>query len=212
MLGGITVYVPKIEKILIEEVHLVYHIAASVRFDDSLRDAVIMNTRGTREVAKLSKEMKHLEVFFHFSTTYCQSDKKVVEEKLYPPHADWRKTIEVIENADPHVLEVLTSKYTEPLPNTYTFSKSLAEHVVNDLCDGQIPAIILRPSIVISTMLEPVTGWIDNFNGPVGILVASGKGIMRSVYAKPDVIADYVPCDTVAQATVIATWKKGTEK
>ncbi|KAJ8935190.1 hypothetical protein NQ314_012946 [Rhamnusium bicolor] len=138
---------PEDRKILIEEVHIVYHIAASVRFDDSLRDAVIMNTRGTREVAKLSKEMKHLEVFFHFSTTYCQSDKKVVEEELYPPHADWRKTIEVIENGDPHVLEVLTSKYTEPFPNTYTFSKSLAEHVVDDLCDGQIPAIVFRPSI-----------------------------------------------------------------
>lgn len=64
---------------------------------------------------------------------------------------------------------------------------------------------------VISTMLEPIPGWIDNFNGPVGILVASGKGIMRSVYASPDTMADYVPCDTVVKGAILATWKKGVE-
>ena len=32
------------------------------------------------------------------------------------------------------------------LPNTYTFSKSLAEHVVKDLGEG-LPVVIFRPSI-----------------------------------------------------------------
>ncbi|KAJ8916667.1 hypothetical protein NQ315_000312, partial [Exocentrus adspersus] len=197
--------------VLVEDVNFVYHIAASVRFDDSLHDAIIMNTRGTREVVLLAKQMKRLEVLVHFSTTYCHTDKPIVEEKIYPPTTDWRQAIELAEKADPRVLQVLTAKYTHPFPNTYTFTKGLGEHVVNDLCDGKIPAIIIRPSIVISSMLEPMPGWLDNFNGPVGILVASGKGILRSVYANPDVISDYVPCDILAKGTILATWKKGLE-
>ncbi|KAJ8958397.1 hypothetical protein NQ318_002179 [Aromia moschata] len=195
-------------KTLVEEVNVVYHIAASVRFDDPLKDAIIMNTRGTREAVKLSKQLKHLEVFFHFSTTYCHTDKEVIDEVMYPPFADWRDAIEIAEKADPHIVDVFSNKYMHPFPNTYTFAKRLAEHVVHDYCDGQIPSIILRPSIVINTMLEPVSGWIDNFNGPVGILVASGKGIMRSVYADPEVIADYVPCDVLIKGALIATWSK----
>lgn len=52
----------KDEKILINEVNVFYHNAASIRFDDSLRNAVRMNTRGTREACKLALKMKHFEV------------------------------------------------------------------------------------------------------------------------------------------------------
>nr|XP_023019858.1 putative fatty acyl-CoA reductase CG5065 [Leptinotarsa decemlineata] len=203
---------PQDKKTLIDEVHIVYHIAASVRFDDPLKDAVLMNTRGTREVARLAKEMKHLDVLMHFSTTYCNTDKQIIEEQIYPPHADWEKTIELAETLDAHALDVLSVKYIHPLPNTYTFTKSLGEHVIADLCDGQVPSVIFRPSIVISTMTDPFSGWIDNFNGPVGILVASGKGVMRACYANKENIADYVPCDSVVKAVIMATWSKGLEK
>ncbi|KAJ8973655.1 hypothetical protein NQ317_002929 [Molorchus minor] len=65
------------------------HAAASVRFDDFLKDAILLNTRGTRDVANLALEMENLAAFMHISTTYCNTDKQVVEEKIYPPHADW---------------------------------------------------------------------------------------------------------------------------
>lgn len=135
------------QQLLIDEVNVIFHIAASVRFDDSLTDAVIMNTRGTREVVKLALEMKNLDVLLHTSTTYCNTNHQVVEEKLYPAHADWEKTIEIAESVDKHVMNVLTQKYIDPLPNTYTFTKSLAEHVVHDMSSGKIPTVIYRPSI-----------------------------------------------------------------
>ncbi|KAK9884187.1 hypothetical protein WA026_005140 [Henosepilachna vigintioctopunctata] len=197
-------------RLLIENVSIVYHAAASVRFDDALTDAIIMNTRGTREVVLLAKEMKNIGVFFHFSTSYCHTDRKVIGEEIYPAHADWRDAIRLAENVDKYELDLLTKKYIDPLPNTYTFTKSLSEHVIKDLCDGVIPAVILRPSIVISTWKDPMPGWIDNFNGPVGILVAVGKGVLRTVYTDPDLIADYVPVDIIMRGLLAATWKKGT--
>ncbi|KOB66390.1 Uncharacterized protein OBRU01_21329, partial [Operophtera brumata] len=94
----------------------------------------------------------------HVSTSYSNTNRNPIEEVMYPPHADWRDTLSICE-----------------LPNTYTFTKQLAEHVVYEH-RGQLPVVIFRPSIVISSVDEPMKGWIENFNGPVALLVASGKG------------------------------------
>lgn len=198
--------------LLIEKVSIIFHAAASVRFDDHLTDAIILNTRGTREVCLLAKQMKNITAFVHFSTTYCHTDRKVIGEEIYPAHADWREAINLAENVDRYTMDLITKKYIDPLPNTYTFTKSLAEQVVNDLCDGIIPSLIFRPSIVISTWKDPIPGWIDNFNGPVGLLVAVGKGVLRTLYTDPNLQADYVPVDIITRGIIVGTWKKGMVK
>lgn len=65
---------------------------------------------------------------------------------------------------------------------------------------------------VISTARDPFPGWIDNFNGPVGIFVASGKGILRSMYTNPDLVADYIPVDLVVKGLILATWAQGNKR
>jgi fatty acyl-CoA reductase len=49
-------------QLLEERVSIVFHTAASVRFDDSLKSAVLMNTRGTREIMMIVRNMKNLKV------------------------------------------------------------------------------------------------------------------------------------------------------
>ncbi|KAJ8947336.1 hypothetical protein NQ314_008640, partial [Rhamnusium bicolor] len=114
---------------IINQVNIIFHVAASVRFDDPLKKAILYNVRSTVELIQLAKDLKNLAVFVHVSTAYCNSDKKVIEEKLYPAHLDWRQAIKLAEEIDEHALEIFTPKFIKPLPNTYTFSKSLAEHV-----------------------------------------------------------------------------------
>lgn len=106
-----------------------------------------MNTRGAREMSTLALEMKYLDVFVHVSTTYCNTNRRVIDEVLYPAHADWKMAIKMAEEMDKSDVEVLTAKYLGDLPNTYTFTKQLAEHAVNDLCGDKIPVVIFRPSI-----------------------------------------------------------------
>lgn len=53
-------------KLLTDKVSVVYHTAASVRFDDPLQEAIKINVRGTREVVNLTKEMKNISVRLHF--------------------------------------------------------------------------------------------------------------------------------------------------
>lgn len=52
-------------------------------------------------------------------------------------------------------------------------------------------------------------GWLDNFNGPVGMMVGGGKGILRAVYLDSKVISDFVPVDTAIKAMLITTWQRG---
>ncbi|XP_075988680.1 putative fatty acyl-CoA reductase CG5065 [Anticarsia gemmatalis] len=197
--------------LLVNKVNIVFHIAASVRFDDTLKFAIQMNLKGTLQTIELAKEIRDLCVFVHVSTSYSNTNRDPIEEVLYPPLADWRETLKICETADDHALRVLTTKYLGELPNTYTFSKQLAEQMV---CEnkGQLPIVIVRPSIVISSVEEPVPGWVENFNGPVGIFVACGKGIMRSIYTKPEIVCDFIPVDVCAKNIAVAAWIRGTKK
>ncbi|CAG4978355.1 unnamed protein product [Colias eurytheme] len=197
--------------LLINRVNIVFHVAASVRFNDTLDFAAKLNLRGTREMVDLAKEMLHLESFIHVSTSYSNTNRETIEEVMYPPHADWRETLAICEAVDPETLKILTPKYLGELPNTYVFTKQLAEHVVYEN-RGKIPAVILRPSIVISCHLEPLPGWNANLNGPAGILVASAKGVLRTTLSKPDLIADYIPVDVAIKSFIAAAWIRGTKK
>ncbi|XP_055711091.1 putative fatty acyl-CoA reductase CG5065 [Phlebotomus papatasi] len=194
-----------------ENVSIVFHVAASVRFDDPLKDAILMNARGTREVCRFAEKLQHLKVMMHVSTSYCNPDWHDIEEKIYPPYADWEKAIKIAETYDKELLDILAPKYTSFQPNTYTFTKSLAEQIINDFKE-KLPVIIFRPSIVISAVSEPMPGWIDNFNGPVGLLVGCGLGINRTLYSNPDNVADYTPVDIAVRAMLSAVWKRGTQE
>lgn len=47
---------------LYEEVQVVFHCAATVRFDEPLRYAVLLNVRGTKQMLDLAKNMMKLQV------------------------------------------------------------------------------------------------------------------------------------------------------
>jgi hypothetical protein len=44
---------------------------------------------------------------------YCNCDRPVVEEVIYPPHADWKDIISIAEHCDQHTLNILTPKYIQ---------------------------------------------------------------------------------------------------
>ncbi|GBP57038.1 Putative fatty acyl-CoA reductase CG5065 [Eumeta japonica] len=252
--------------LLINRCNIVFHVAASVRFDDPLSFATKLNLRGSREVVELVKEIRNLCVLVHVSTSYSNTNRSVIEEKMYPPHADWRETIKIVENTDEHLLRIMTAKYLGEIPNTYTFTKQLAEHVMYEQ-RGKLPIVIMRPSIALKDAVdctleveavghkhrrqrilkmtaqeennketvvhcaiyeahglvfklhvqgtneegfeEPIPGWIVNFNGPVGLIAASGKGIMRSIYSDPDIVADHIPVDIAIKCFIAASWIRG---
>jgi fatty acyl-CoA reductase len=76
----------------------------------------------------------------------------------------------------------------------------------------QLPVVIARPSIVTPSLKEPLPGWVDNLNGPIGILAAGGKGVLRSVLCKADYTAEAVPVDFAINAVIAIAWKTAITK
>lgn len=61
--------------------------------------------------------------------------------------------------------------------------------------------------LVLSSLREPVKGWVDNWNGPNGIIAAVGKGIFRTMLGTGTKVADLVPVDTVINLMIVCAWK-----
>lgn len=89
---------------------VIFHVAASVRFDDPLKRAILLNTRGTREICELARVMPNLKSFVHVSTAFIEPRRLYVEEKLYPAYGDWRTYINYAETLDEDLLNSLASK------------------------------------------------------------------------------------------------------
>lgn len=89
---------------------VIFHAAATVRFDDPLKSAILLNTRGTREMCKLAQTMPYLKAFIHVSTAYIQPRNFYVKEKIYPTDSHWETIIDLAENLDEELLNIFTPK------------------------------------------------------------------------------------------------------
>ncbi|XP_063708796.1 fatty acyl-CoA reductase 1-like [Culicoides brevitarsis] len=191
----------------LESVNVIFHCAASVRFDDSLQKAILINVCGTKAILDFAKTLKKLDVFMHVSTAYSNCDRLKIEEKIYPAHVDWRTTIKIAKLIDEDTLNALFAKYSSNMANTYVFAKHVAECMVNDYKD-ELPLIIFRPSIVTSAEVEPLPGYIDSFNGPMGLMVATAIGINRTSWQSHEAAINATPVDLCVKGIVIAASKR----
>lgn len=54
-------------------------------------------------------------------------------------------------------------------------------------------------------------GWVDNFNGPMGVLLASCLGISKTMYCDPKNNLDMIPVDVSVKGMIVAAWKHANE-
>uniref|UniRef100_T1PI92 Fatty acyl-CoA reductase n=1 Tax=Musca domestica TaxID=7370 RepID=T1PI92_MUSDO len=188
------------------EVSVIMHCAATVRFDEPLRRAVLMNVRGTKYMLELATTFKKLDAFCHVSTAYCHLHVKTLYEKPYDPPTDPHSVLSVCEWLSDDDINALQKRILGDIPNTYAYTKSLAEALVAETFD-KLPTCILRPSIVIPIWREPVPGWTDNINGPTGLLIGAGKGVIRTMYCQESGYGDFLPVDIAVNAMLVATWR-----
>lgn len=196
---------------VVKNVSVVFNLAASLKLEADLKAAIEHNTIGTLRVLTFAKAFEKLEAFVHISTTFCHPEEDEIKETLLKSPVDPNYMIDLVRWMKPDMLEKLRPKILGCHPNCYTFSKALAEKIVENFAN-ELPVCIARPSIVIPTLREPMPGWVDSLNGPIGILVAGGKGVLRSMLGKPDVQAQIIPVDIVINALIIIAWKKATKQ
>ncbi|XP_055635584.1 putative fatty acyl-CoA reductase CG5065 [Toxorhynchites rutilus septentrionalis] len=188
-----------------QEVSIVFHSAATVKFDEKIKQSVTINMVGTKQLLDLCHRMLFLDALVHVSTAYCNCDRKDVCEIIYPPPYNPEEIIQLVKWFPEDMLEKLTPSLIGNRPNSYTFTKAMAEHMLLKEAKD-LPVSIVRPSIVLSSFKEPVSGWVDNFNGPTGIVSAVSKGFFRTILCEQSCIADLIPVDLVINLMITAAW------
>ncbi|XP_072930588.1 putative fatty acyl-CoA reductase CG5065 [Epargyreus clarus] len=186
---------------LSETVSMMFHFAATLKLEAPLKDNVNMNTSGTLRALNVARKLKNLVLFVHLSTAFCYPDYECLEEKVHAPPVKPTDVMRLIEWLDDKQVALLTPSLLGPHPNCYTFSKRLAESIVEDAY-ADLPAVIVRPSIVCPATEEPKPGWVDSLNGPIGVMIGAGKGVIRTMLCDGSLVAQVIPVDTATNAII----------
>lgn len=162
---------------LASEVTRVIHSAATVRFDHTLEEARQTNVEGTRHILDFAAASRNLRSFAYVGTAYVagERDGLILESEL---------------------------SVGQGYRNTYEQSKSEAEALVRSRLDS-LPAIILRPSIIVGDSRTGVTSSFKMMYWPLKIYA---RGLWRTVPGYPDAVLDIVPVDFVADAIAQAAF------
>lgn len=102
--------------------------------------------------------------------------------------------------------EKVAQELFEGRPNSYVFSKAVAEHIVHSLTTHNKVVSIVRPSIVAPSLEFPVPGWVDSINGPMSLALLWCTGLMCVLDYDFVTTTDFVPVDVVANGVLATPW------
>ncbi|CAH0699602.1 unnamed protein product [Spodoptera exigua] len=196
-------------RIIIKEVDIIFHVAATISFQEPLRSATLINVRGTKEIITLAKHCERLRSFVYMSTayshaTFSRGGTEIMEE-FYTSPMPPELMIDLAESLEEDRLNRIKDELIRDWPNTYSFTKALAEELLR-MNSKDLPVSVIRPAVVVCARREPYAGWIDlsSVFGPSGITLGCMMGVIHSLQSVQDIRIDFVPVDYVNNTAIIA--------
>lgn len=197
------------------DVDVVVHFAGLVDFEPDPRSAIDANIIGASNVADLAA-LTPSKRYVHCSTCFVAGMKTGDVEEILTPGTSPNGTV-FDPRAEVDALEADLAKLTTRgarvdlamtrakrlgWPNIYTYTKGLAEHLVELRTD--VHGTTVRPAVVECARSFPFTGWNEGVNtsAPLVWLLST---TFRRLPARGTNNFDVVPVDTVARAMVIVT-------
>ncbi|XP_022167369.1 fatty acyl-CoA reductase wat-like isoform X2 [Myzus persicae] len=159
---------------------------------------LVRNKKGLSASQRVTKIYKQAG-FVHVSTAYSHCPRSEIKEEFYNVPV----TSKELKNG--FFDEKSTTKIIEDWPNTYTFTKAVTENMIQTNGD-HLPISIFRPSIIGCTKSEPEPGWLDNMNGPTGLVTGVMVGFLRTVPNIGSNITDIIPADYTVNALISVMW------
>lgn len=205
---------PDSKQDIINRTEIFIHAAADVRFDETLKESVETNVRGTREMLKLAEKMPNLCSFLYLSTAYANCPQRTIKEKFYDTPVDpdvMIKFSETIQESNFDAVNTLTERIVYPWPNTYAYTKALAEELMR-IYSVKLPIVVVRPSIIMMTYEDPIPGWLNNVYGINGVFVGVGMGVLRIFHIDNTKRADIIPADVVTNSSLAVIWHSVTHR
>ncbi|KZY58586.1 hypothetical protein A3752_11610 [Oleiphilus sp. HI0081] len=217
---------------LASKIDVIVNSAASVDFREPLDKALAINTLSLKNIIELSQRGEVTPVV-QVSTCYVHGLNKgeIYEEttgpykRKVPRNAQGHYLVEgLIHSLQDRIARAfLPSSTKEEQKNalvdlgieqahrygwndTYTFTKWLGEQLLIEKLDTS-SLVILRPSIIESTLRAPVPGWIEGIKVADAIVFAYARGKISYFPADPHAAMDIIPADLVANSVILSMTK-----
>ncbi|XP_318525.5 fatty acyl-CoA reductase wat [Anopheles gambiae] len=201
------------QRLLAAQVEIVFNVMASVKFNEDIETALDTNVLSSRKLFLLAQQLPHIRSIVHVSTFYSNCHRSHIEERIYEelPFGGFENILALFRHLTPKEKDQLKPIILGPMPNSYTFSKRCAEVMIQQQFSG-LPIAIFRPPIVSSAYSEPTPGWVNNFNGPAGMVVPVIRGQVYWCYGADDAAVHMVPVDYCVNALLAVGWENGQRK
>ncbi|KAF5465293.1 hypothetical protein F2P56_015313 [Juglans regia] len=218
----------EVADVIRKEANIIVNSAATTDFRERYDVAVDINIRGPCLLMSFAKTCKKLELFLHISTAYVHGvgEGIFMEESLRkeatPPSSFPTLDINLemklaLDSLEDFKNKGLTRKMKEfglvrarkhGWKDTYSFTKAMGEMVMGEI-KGDLPLVIVRPSVIESTYKEPFPGWIEGIRMIDPIISSYGKGQLTGFPIDLNGVFDIVPADMVVNATLAAITRHG---
>ncbi|XBI05561.1 hypothetical protein VPH35_133717 [Triticum aestivum] len=210
-----------------KEIHVIVSVAATTSFYERYDVALASNTLGVAHVCDLAKKCANLKMFLHVSTAFVAGAQEgLLVEKPFDVGKALKKDYDLDIQSEKKLVESVKSKLRIQFsndkiekrkmkklglkrarhfgwPNVYSLTKAMGEMLLGSL--GQdLPAVIVRPSIISSTFQEPMPGWTEGTRTMDMLYVAYNDQKLSCFIADRNVIVDVIPGDMVINALMVA--------
>lgn len=122
---------------------------------------------------------------------------QLLEEKLMASPFDWPALYSQISQMTASDIAHYSQTLLGNFPNTYVFTKRMAEHMLVENNAKGLALYFIRPTIIGASLEEPCPGWTDSIGLAGGLYLLAGLGLLREMPGDPNNIGDIVPVDLV---------------
>ncbi|KAJ1265242.1 hypothetical protein BS78_08G064100 [Paspalum vaginatum] len=212
---------------ILKEVDIIVNGAATTNFYERYDVAFDANVMGTKHICEFARRCSKLKMMLHVSTAYVAGEQEgILLEKAIlmgetlrgGARLDVESELNLIketrrelkarccsERAEKRTMKELGLKRAWEFgwPNTYVFTKAMGEMVLGHL-RGDLPVVIVRPSIITSVLKDPLPGWMEGIRTIDSFIVGYAKQTLSIFLVDLDLIMDVIPGDMVVNAMMVA--------
>lgn len=215
---------------LCQEIDVIVHGAATTSFYERYDVALASNALGAQYGCEFAKKCPNLKLLLHVSTAFVAGTQEglllekalKMGEALRPGyHLDIEAELQLVEKVKAELAEAKSGSSDQSSekiamkelglkrachfgwPNVYTFTKAMGEMLLEQQ-RGDLPVVIIRPTMVTSTYQDPFPGWIEGARTIDALIVAYNEQAFPCFVGDLKDTMDAVPADMVVNATLVA--------
>uniref|UniRef100_A0ACD6AKV8 Uncharacterized protein n=1 Tax=Avena sativa TaxID=4498 RepID=A0ACD6AKV8_AVESA len=215
--------------VLSKEIDIIINGAATTSFYERYDVALASNALGPRNACEFAKKCPNMKLLLHVSTAFVAGTQEgLLLEKAFKNgetlragySVDIEAELELVERVKSELraakggsIEQLEKSTMKELglkrachfgwPNVYTFTKAIGEILLGQQ-RGNLPVVIIRPTMVTSTYQDPFAGWIEGAKTIDALIVAYDDQAFPCFIGDRNNIIDVIPADIVINAAMVA--------